>query len=76
MLLLKGTYVLHRRQSGFKANLSCQTALPDLVNRWVHGIGASKTIGTVFMDYRQAFHLLNQEISLYEFELYTVVIKY
>ena len=67
----KKNNILHPRQSRFKANHSCQTALLNLVNSWVHDIHEGKTIGAVFLDFQRAFDLVDHEIFLYKL-MYTL----
>jgi len=61
----KNTNILHLRQSEFRANHSCQTALLNLVNSWLHDIDESKMIGTVFLDFQIAIDLVDHEIMLH-----------
>ena len=71
------TDVIHTSQSGFRRKHSCQTALLKLINNWMNDIDSGKIIGSVFLDLRKAFDLVDHEIlphklSLYRFSTNTI----
>ena len=64
------TDVIHTSQSGFRRKHSCQTALLKLINNWMNDIDSCNIIGSVFLDFRKAFDLVDHEILLHKFSLY------
>lgn len=47
--------LLHESQSGFRHQHSCQTALTDLIDRWLKCMDDGNLIGTIFLDLKKAF---------------------
>ena len=47
--------ILHKSQFGFRNNYSCNTALINLVDKWLKNINQGEIIGAVFFDLRKAF---------------------
>ena len=66
----KTTDILHKTQSGFRQNHSCQTALIHMINTWLNDIDSGKYVGAVFLDLRKAFDLVDHEILLHKLHLY------
>lgn len=62
--------VIHDGQSGFRKNHSCHTALIRLVDSWLKDIDSGKYIGSVFLDLRKAFDLVDHQILLHKLKLY------
>ena len=58
--------VLETLQSGFREKHSCQTALIRLVDEWLNDIDSGKVIGSVFVDLKKAFDLVDHEILLHK----------
>ena len=67
---LEGRNLLHSLQSGFRSKHSCHTALTRLVDTWLQSIHESNVTGSLFLDLRKAFDLVNHEILLKKLELY------
>ena len=42
--------LLHQSQSGFRRKHSCNTALINLINRWLKHIGKGDIVGAIFFD--------------------------
>lgn len=62
--------ILYTKQSGFRLNHSCQTALTALIDRWLKAIDDGNMIGAVFLDLAKAFDLLNHELLLLKLRKY------
>lgn len=60
---------LHNSQSGFTTLHSCQTALINLMDDWIEGLDNNKLIGTLFIDLRKAFDLVDHNILIHKLEL-------
>ena len=62
--------LIHQNQSGFRQKHSCQTARVKLIDRWIE---KGDRIGTLFLDFRKAFDLVDhatlikKKLSLYKF---------
>ena len=64
--------LIHQNQSGFRQKHSCQTVLVKLIDRWMDCIDKGDMIGTLFLDFRKTFDLVDHatlitKLSLYKF---------
>jgi len=64
------TNIIHKTQSGFRKNHSCNTALVRLIDTWMKAVDEGKLVGTVFLDLKKAFDLVDHQILLYKLKLY------
>ena len=69
-IYLNGNSLLHINQSGFRPKHSCQTALISLCDSWLSFINKSQVVGSLFLDFRKAFDLVNHSILLQKLSLY------
>ena len=61
---LENNKLIHQYQSGFRPDYSCHTALTRLCDGWLSAINSSEIVGTVFLDFKKAFHLVDHSILL------------
>ena len=64
------TDILYKHQSGFRESHSCQTALIRLVDSWLTDIDSGNSVGTIFLDLKKAFDLVDHDILLHKLKLY------
>lgn len=62
--------LIHECQSGFRHKHSCQTALVKLIDQWMSCIDRGDIIGTLFIDFRKAFDLVDHSILIQKLSLY------
>ncbi len=62
--------LLHKTQSGFRPNHSCETALTGTISKWLDAINNGSMIGVVLVDFKKAFDLVDHTILLRKLKLY------
>ena len=62
--------LLHNFQSGFRQYHSCQSTLIRLIDSWLKDVDSGKFVGTVFLDLRKAFDLVDHDILLQKLRMY------
>ena len=61
--------LIHEIQS-FRHKHSCQTALIKLINQWKERNAKSDIVGTLFIDFRKAFDVVDHNILLRKLKIY------
>ena len=62
--------LLHKTQSGFRSQHSCETALVHMIDSWLNAMDSGKMVGVVLVDFKKAFDLVDHQILLSKLELY------
>ena len=67
----------YKSQSGFRKHHSCNTALINLVDKWLSNIDKGEVVGAIFYDLKKAFDIVNHELLIkklgyYKFDINTL----
>lgn len=62
--------LLHTFQSGFRQNHSCQSSLIRLIDSWLQNIDSGQIVGSVYLDLKKAFDLVDHDILLNKMSMY------
>lgn len=58
--------LLIEQQSGFRPKHSCETALHNIIDKWLNNIDDGKLTGVLFIDLSKAFDTVNHEVLLHK----------
>ena len=64
--------LLHKTQSGFRTQHSCETALINMIDSWLNAMDKGKIIGVVLVDFKKAFDLVDHKILLNKLDIYGI----
>ena len=64
--------MLHQRQSGFRYNHSCQTALTLITEEWLKAMNNGELTGVLMVDCK-AFDLVDHSLFLQKVEIYRCI---
>ncbi|MCU7800226.1 MAG: hypothetical protein KZQ70_08805 [gamma proteobacterium symbiont of Lucinoma myriamae] len=70
MSFLNTHQLLQQRQSGFRPGHSTESALVLMIDTWLKAIDEGKLVGSVMVDFRKAFDLVDHRILLKKLSLY------
>ena len=62
--------LFYQKQSGFRPNHSCHTALTELIDTWLSEININNLCGALFIDFAKAFDVINHDLLLRKLTLY------
>ena len=62
--------LIHETQSGFRQKHSCQTALVKLIDQWMPCIDKGDIVGSIFIDFRKAFDLVDHKTLIKKLSTY------
>ena len=68
--------LIHNSQSGFRAGHSTETALLLMTERWLKALNDGKVVGSVMVDLRKAFDLVDHTLILEKLSCYKVIDKF
>ena len=64
--------LISTKQSGFRSNHSCETALTIMTDEWLNSMYSNEYCGVVFVDLCKALDLVNHNILLQKLSLYNI----
>ena len=64
--------LLHKTQSGFRSQHSCETALTHMIDSWLEALDYEQMVGLVLVDFKKAFDLVDHKILLRKLEMYGI----
>ena len=64
MRFLNKYKLIHECQSGFRQKHSCNTALIKLIDQWMESIDKGNRVGSLFLDFRKAFDMVDHTLLL------------
>ena len=54
--------LLHDAQSGFRSNHSCQTALINIIDKWIEEMNNGNVNVVILLDLKKAFDVVDHDI--------------
>ena len=69
---LTSNNLIHRNQSAYRPHHSCETALLNLTDNWLKAMDSRKLVGSVLLDLRKAFDLVDHDLLLSKIDKYHV----
>ena len=62
--------LLHKSQSGFRKHHSCNTALINMVDKWLNSIDKGEVVGQIFYNLKKVFYIVNHELLIKNLDIY------
>jgi hypothetical protein len=62
--------LLHDAQSGFRSNHSCQTALINIIDKWIEEMNNGNVNVVILLDLKKAFDVVDHDIMSKNLEIY------
>ena len=62
--------LLHDAQSGFRSNHSCQTALINIIDKWIEEMNNGNVNVVILLDLKKAFDVVDHDIMAKNLEIY------
>jgi len=70
MNFLESHSLICMNQSGFRPNHSCESALINIVEKWLKALNEGELVGVMLVDFRKAFDLVDHNILLNKLKAY------
>ena len=61
--------LLHDAQSGFRSNHSCQTALINIIDKWIEEVNNGNVNVVILLDLKKAFDVVDHDIMAKKLEI-------
>ena len=62
--------LLHKTQSGFRPGHFCETALVQMISKWLEAINKGSLVGVVMVNFRKTFDLVDYKLLLQKLKVY------
>ena len=62
--------LLHDAQSGFRSNHSCQSALINIIDKWIEEMNNGNVNVVILLDLKKAFDVVDHDIMAKKLEIY------
>ena len=64
--------LLHKTQSGFRTQHSCETAFVNMIDSWLNALDNGKMVGVMLVDFKKAFNFVDHQILINKLKVYGI----